>query len=38
MSTYKQLESVLKSLRLSETSENLPELLKKAEKQSLSYT
>lgn len=38
MSTYKQLEETLKRLRLSETAEYLPELLKKAEKQSLSYS
>ena len=38
MSIYKQLEETLKSLRLSETAEYLPELLKKAENQSLSYT
>lgn len=38
MGTFKQLEGVLRSLRLSETSEYLPELIKKAEKQSLSYT
>ena len=38
MSTYKQLDKVLRSLRLSETAEHLPELLKKAEKQDLSYT
>src|SRR5690625_5304713 len=38
MSTYKQLDEVLRSLRLSETAEYLPELLKKAEKQDLSYT
>ena len=38
MSTYKQLEGVLRSLRLSETADHLHELLRKAEKQSLSYT
>ena len=38
MSIYKQLEETFKSLRLSETAEYLPELLKKAENQSLSYT
>lgn len=38
MSTYKQLDQVLRSLRLSETAEHLSELLKKADKQDLSYT
>lgn len=38
MSTFKQLQETLKSLRLSETADYLPKLLEKAEKQSLSYT
>src|SRR5690625_3898533 len=38
MSNYKKLDKIIRSLRLSETAEYLPELLKKAEKQDLSYT
>lgn len=38
MSTYKQLEKSMRTLRLAETSEYLPELLKKADSQSLSYS
>jgi len=38
LSTFKQLDKILRNLRLSETAEYLPELLKKAEKQDLSYT
>lgn len=38
MSTYKELEEILRTLRFVETSENLPELIKKAENRSLSYT
>lgn len=34
----KQLECLLRSLRMSETAEHLPELLKKASAQELSYT
>ncbi|MFB4166203.1 hypothetical protein ACE1TI_21045 [Alteribacillus sp. JSM 102045] len=37
MSTFKELEDILRTLRFAETSENLPELIKKAENQSLSY-
>jgi DNA replication protein DnaC len=37
MSTYKELHEILKSLRFSETAEYLPELLKRAEKQTFSY-
>ncbi|MFZ3580280.1 IS21-like element helper ATPase IstB [Virgibacillus sp. DJP39] len=38
MSTYKELETILRKLRFVETSEHLPELIKKGERQSLSYT
>lgn len=38
MSTYKELETILRALRFAETSEHLPELIKKAENQTLSYT
>lgn len=38
MSTYKQLEKSMRTLRLAETLEYLPELLKKADSQSLSYS
>src|SRR5699024_9419801 len=37
-SIYKQLENTLRGLRLSETAEYLPNLIKNAESQTLSYT
>lgn len=38
MSTYKELEDILRTLRFTETFENLPNIIKKAEAQSQSYT
>ncbi|MBY7142476.1 IS21-like element helper ATPase IstB [Virgibacillus sp. NKC19-3] len=38
MSSYKELEAILRTLRFVETSEHLPELIKKAETQAQSYT
>lgn len=37
MNQLKQLEDILRNLRFGETADNLPELLKKAEKNEITY-